>query len=47
MLAAARQYPLLGENTTVSANQAICISAAASVGMSHQTKGIEPRIVAR
>ena len=40
-LAAARQYLLLGENTTVSANQAIRIYAAASVGMS------EPRIVAR
>jgi hypothetical protein len=39
MLAAARECPLLGENTTVSANQAIRIYAAASVGMSHQTKG--------
>jgi hypothetical protein len=38
-LAAAREYPLLGQNTTVSSNQAIRIYAAASVGMSQQTKG--------
>ena len=38
-LAAAREYPLFGQNTTVSSNQAIRIYAAASVPMSQQTRG--------